>query len=116
MALMAAIPGFIDWAFGIPRDTRAKRVGLKHMALNVTALVLFSIALGLNSGQWDAIIPVARYGIVLPLLGLMSTVAAGYFGWTLVQTYHVGVQSSPKEEVLYKDGKNREVCPDWCVC
>lgn len=45
-ALLAALPGFADWAFGIPRDSAAKTVGLAHAGLNVAALVLFAIGLG----------------------------------------------------------------------
>src|SRR5438067_13675673 len=35
MAVVAALPGFIDWATGIPGDTEAKNVGLRHMLLKV---------------------------------------------------------------------------------
>src|ERR1051325_6485834 len=43
MALLTAIPGFLDWLIGIPGGTRAKSTGLTHMILNVTALVLFAM-------------------------------------------------------------------------
>src|SRR5438094_292196 len=39
MGAVAAVPGFVDWAMGIPRSSPAKRTGLIHMALNVTTLV-----------------------------------------------------------------------------
>ncbi len=107
MALVAAIPGFIDWSMGIPAGTHAKKDGIKHMSLNVTALALFAITLWLNSGQWGAPAPVMRYAIVLPALGLISTVAAGYLGWTLVQKHHVGVQIAPCPEVRYEERRRR---------
>lgn len=100
MAVVAVIPGFIDWSMGIPSGTHAKRDGLKHMLLNATSLVLFTINWGMNSGQWDAVTPITRYAIILPLLGVMATIGAGWFGWKMVQTHHVGVQITPAEERL----------------
>src|ERR687886_29215 len=43
MAVVAALPGFLDWLVGIPRGSDASRTGLIHMGLNVTALVLFVV-------------------------------------------------------------------------
>src|SRR6185437_9662620 len=40
-AAAAALPGLADWAFGIPSRSAAKRVGMIHAGLNVTALGLF---------------------------------------------------------------------------
>src|SRR5262249_23302296 len=39
--LLAAIPGAIDW-WGIPRDTRARRIGLVHGLGNVVVVLLFA--------------------------------------------------------------------------
>jgi uncharacterized membrane protein len=98
MALIAATFGFIDWNFGIPSGTSAKSTGVKHMSLNITSLILFLTCLVLNAGQWSAAVPVSRGAIVLPLLGVIATIFAGYYGWTLVQNHHVGVEFSPDEE------------------
>ncbi|MEO6028035.1 MAG: DUF2231 domain-containing protein [Candidatus Binatia bacterium] len=40
----AAVPGTIDW-FGVPRGTRAFRLGLLHGAGNVVVLALFGLRL-----------------------------------------------------------------------
>lgn len=91
-ALAAAVPGFIDWWAGIPHDSAPKRDGLIHMSLNVAALALFAANLLVTGNRWDAIpAPDARAPIVLSLLGVLCTLAAGWFGWRLVQTHHVGV-------------------------
>src|SRR5205823_14339700 len=37
MALVTAIPGFLDWLLGIPTASPAKGTGLAHMLLNVSA-------------------------------------------------------------------------------
>ncbi|MCA1555030.1 MAG: DUF2231 domain-containing protein [Chloroflexi bacterium] len=57
MALVTAIPGFLDWLLGIPAGTRAKSAGLTHMLLNVSALVVFAINAFMNLGQWNATAP-----------------------------------------------------------
>lgn len=97
MALVAGLFGFIDFT-GIPNGTRAKRHGYQHLAFNTCALLLFAANLWLNSGQWESAAPVMRFGFVLPLLGVMFMLAAGYLGWTLVQTDHIGIESATPEE------------------
>jgi uncharacterized membrane protein len=92
MAAVAALPGFIDWLVGIPRQTEAKRDGMIHGLLNVTALGLFVASFASYAGHWNGPNTGAGLGIVLSALGVLCTLGAGWFGWTLVQTWHVGVQ------------------------
>lgn len=99
MAAITALPGFIDWAVGIPNGTPAKSHGLTHMLLNVTALVLFVINAIIHTGDWDKPSSTAS-GIILALIGVLCTVGAGYFGWTMIQTDHVGVELTPEQERL----------------
>jgi uncharacterized membrane protein len=99
MAALTALPGFIDWAVGIPTGHPAKQHGLTHMLLNVTALVLFVINAIIHTGDWDKPSGTAS-GIILSLLGVLCTVGAGYFGWTMIQTDHVGVALTPEQERL----------------
>ena len=99
MALVTAIPGFLDWLLGIPTASPAKGTGLAHMLLNVSALVIFAVNAVLHLGFW--INPVARdatLAIVLGLVGIVLTLMAGWLGWTLVQHHHVGVELSPEQE------------------
>ena len=98
MALLTAIPGFLDWLIGIPGGTRAKSTGLTHMILNVTALVLFAVTALTNLGQWTATTPDAGLSLILALIGVLVTVGAGFFGWTLIQNHHVGVKLTPEQE------------------
>src|SRR4051812_17247109 len=42
MAVIAAVPGLIDWTIGIPPGTKAKSTGRKHMLLNLGALASFT--------------------------------------------------------------------------
>jgi uncharacterized membrane protein len=98
MAAVAATFGFLDWYLGIPSGTDAKSTGIKHMALNSTSLFLFLITLIFNAGEWNAVMPVMRGAIILPLIGFLLTLGAGYYGWTLVQNHHVGVEFTSAEE------------------
>jgi len=98
MAAVAATFGFIDWYLGIPSGTDAKSTGIKHMTLNVIALLLFLLTLIFNAGEWNVLAPVMRGAIVLPLIGFLVTLGAGYYGWTLVQNHHVGVEFTSEEE------------------
>ncbi|MGF1428244.1 DUF2231 domain-containing protein [Kitasatospora sp. LaBMicrA B282] len=97
-ALLAALPGFADWLLGIPRSSSAKAVGLAHAGLNVLALVLFAISLGLYVNHWNGPPRSSTPGLALASAGLLLTVGAGYLGWTLVQDYHVGVQLTRDQE------------------
>lgn len=100
MALVAAVPGFLDWLLGIPRGSNAKSVGLAHAALNVSALGLFGACLGFYVVDWNTAPALVDPTLALGLCsaGMLLTLAAGFLGWMLVQTYHVGVQLTPAQE------------------
>jgi len=104
MALVAAVPGFIDWYAGIPRNTAPKRDGAIHAALNVAALLLFAINLWVTASawpEWESQPPEsAAAPLVIALLGVLCTAAAGWFGWRLVQTHHVGVDLTRSQQRL----------------
>jgi uncharacterized membrane protein len=97
-AVLAALPGFIDWALGIPRDSSAKQVGLGHMGLNVASLTLFAINLGVYGSHWDGPSRSASLGVTLSAIGVGCTILAGFLGWMLVQNFHVGVTLSRVQE------------------
>jgi len=100
LAAIAAVPGFIDWAFGVPKGTPAKATGLAHMGFNVAALLVFVSNLTLQWSHRNEIGPAVGMSVALPLMGVLLTVAAGFLGWKLVQTHHVGVDLTPEQERL----------------
>jgi uncharacterized membrane protein len=105
MAAVAALPGFVDWAVGIPTDSPAKGHGLRHLLLNVIALVLFIITAVVHAHQWTAAHPDLVWGIVLSLVGVLCTVGAGFYGWTMIQDDHVGIAWGPEQERRERAGQ-----------
>jgi uncharacterized membrane protein len=100
MALITAIPGFLDWALGIPSESAAKRTGVWHMLLNVSALVVFAVNAWLHIDWWYSPgAPNPTTGIVLALIGILITLSAGWLGWTLVQHHHVGIEMTPEQAI-----------------
>jgi len=97
-AVLAALPGFIDWAKAIPNRTRAKRDGTVHMLLNLTVLALFAVNLALQRPQLGEERPEYLVALLLSGLGVLLTLGAGWMGWRLVQTHHVGVILTPEQE------------------
>ncbi len=105
MAAIAAVPGFIDWAFGIPRGTRAKVHGLRHLILNVSSLTLFVISLLLYLDEWtESSDANPTLGLILAGTGVLLTILSGFHGWMLIQDDHVGVRLTPEQERLESDG------------
>ena len=97
-AVIAAVPGFIDWALGIPTGSRAKMTGMIHMFYNIVALILFGVSAVLNYSQMQLATPHATMGVVLTLLGVGATLIGGFLGWKMVGTHHVGIDLSPEQE------------------
>jgi uncharacterized membrane protein len=86
--LGAAIFGAWDW-FHIPRDTRAKRIGLLHGGGNVVVVALFSVSWLLRLGQEGYEPGVLAY--VLSFGGLALAAVTGWLGGELVDRLGVGV-------------------------
>src|SRR5205814_9579932 len=85
MACVAAVPGLVDGATGIPRRSAAKKTGLVQMGLNVAALVVFLVDAIIYQNYSANEVPDAATGIVLAAIGVLLTLPAGFLGWSLVQ-------------------------------
>ncbi|MCV7197381.1 DUF2231 domain-containing protein [Mycobacterium angelicum] len=86
--LIAAPFGWIDW-LKIPRNTRAKRVGLVHGLGNLLVVVLFAVswALRANSDGW---VP-TTWALGCSFVAVVVATAAGWLGGELVERLGVGV-------------------------
>jgi uncharacterized membrane protein len=86
--LLAAIFGAIDW-FNIPRDTRAKRIGLFHGVGNVIVVALFAISWVIRLG--DPAYEPGVAGYVFSFAGIGLALVTGWLGGELVDRLGVGV-------------------------
>jgi Predicted membrane protein len=86
--LLAAVPGWIDWAH-IPSGTRAKRIGLVHGLGNTVVLAAFGFSEWLRYGS-DPSAP-ATAAVVLSFLGVALALFTAWLGGELVDRLGVGV-------------------------
>jgi uncharacterized membrane protein len=97
-AVLAAIPGSIDLAAGVPKNTEAKKRGIIHATLNVLSLILFSINLYLIWGTFNLAPEPNILNVFITGAGFILTVFAGYHGYTLVQKNKLAVNLTPEQE------------------
>ena len=88
-ALLAAIPGFIDWL--AIRNGEVKKVANWHARLNVAALVVFAISFVLRTGSYSELVG-RRLTIpfLLSLVGVILITISGWLGGELVFRYGIG--------------------------
>jgi len=94
-AVIAAIPGFFDWLLALPGHSEAKRIGTRHMGLNLAALGTFTVNAWIFDGFWSLPPQSIGLGIALASVGVGLTYAAGWLGWSMVQTHQVGITVLP---------------------
>jgi uncharacterized membrane protein len=88
-AIVAAVPGLVDWT-AIPSGTRASRLGLYHLFVNVAGLGLFvaswcvRVFARLPNAHWEP--------FVLALAGLALIFIGGWLGGELVEQHGMGVR------------------------
>jgi uncharacterized membrane protein len=87
--LGAAIFGLIDYV-GIPRETRARSVGLWHGVINVLVLALFAASWFLRGGNPVSPPPLS---LALSFAGAGFGLIAGWLGGELVQRLGIGVDT-----------------------
>jgi nitrite reductase/ring-hydroxylating ferredoxin subunit/uncharacterized membrane protein len=87
-ALVAAVPGFIDYFGTVPPNSSGKRRATKHMIVNLAAVILFAVAWTIR-GQPDVTpgVPV----LALEGIGLALLTAGGWMGGVLVSRNQIGV-------------------------
>jgi nitrite reductase/ring-hydroxylating ferredoxin subunit/uncharacterized membrane protein len=87
-ALVAAVPGFIDYLYTVPPRSTGKRRATRHMLANLSAVALFAAAWWMRGG-FDAM-PGAT-PLVLEALGAALLTAGGWMGGVLVNRNQIGV-------------------------
>lgn len=87
-AVLAAIPGLIDYLKTVPPNSSAKKRGAKHGLTNVTVLVIFLIAF---IYRLQVEIPNVVLLIIMESVGFVLLLLAGWMGGTLVYRNQIGV-------------------------
>jgi uncharacterized membrane protein len=94
-AVVAAAIGFFDFS-QLERGTKVHRVALIHMALNLTAIALFSISLLVRAMVgFDELSGIA---VTLGVIGLIGLGVSGYLGGEMAYRYGVRVADERTQE------------------
>ena|SRR2546423_243917 len=96
--LAAALFGLIDW-LSIPRDTRAKRIGMFHGLGNLVVVLLFVLSFVTRMGN-PAYLPNTT-PMLFGVLGVLLALVTAWLGGELVYRLRVGVD----------DGANLDASP-----
>jgi nitrite reductase/ring-hydroxylating ferredoxin subunit/uncharacterized membrane protein len=98
-ALCAAVPGIIDYFLTVPPKSSAKKRATKHGLINISVVLIFSLAL------------VMKYKMAMPWLIIAVEVAgfillsiAGYMGGTLVYRNQIGVYNRYANKGFWREG------------
>ncbi len=88
-ALLAAIPGFIDWLS--ITDDKTKSTGTRHMIFNLSIVVLYIINIIIRANS-----PNAHVGpFILSIIGVLALTYSGWLGWDMVYEHGMGVGLEP---------------------
>jgi uncharacterized membrane protein/nitrite reductase/ring-hydroxylating ferredoxin subunit len=98
-ALIAAVPGFIDYLRTVPPRSSGKRRATKHMLLNLSAVTLFIVATWLRR---DSVAPETSV-LVLEGLGVAALFAGGWLGGVLVSRNQISVDHRYARAGQWKD-------------
>ncbi len=98
-ALVAGVFGMIDLFTGVPPETRPRTTGVNHFGLHLLAALLFAGAAFMMYSCRHPHPPAPHHlRVIAPLViaafGFAAMAVAAWLGWTMVQTYRVGVKSS----------------------
>ncbi|MGH7510362.1 MAG: DUF2231 domain-containing protein [bacterium] len=100
MALVAAVPGFVDYFNTVPPKSSGKRRATKHMLANLAAVILFLAAWAIR-GQAEAL----PGGVVLIFegIGVALLTAGGWMGGVLVNRNQIGVDHRYAQAGTWKE-------------
>jgi uncharacterized membrane protein/nitrite reductase/ring-hydroxylating ferredoxin subunit len=101
-ALVAAVPGFIDYFATVPPKSSGKRRATRHMLLNLAAVVLFASAWAIRGNA--AAVPESAM-LVLEGIGVALLTAGGWMGGVLVNRNQIGVDHRYAQAGIWKEAK-----------
>lgn len=90
-ALVAAIPGLIDYNAVVKRDRKARAIGLAHMIINLSVVGLYLLNLALRYNHLAASGPMFGATLALSVIAILALSASGWLGGELVYRFGVGM-------------------------
>jgi len=111
-ALVAAVPGFVDYT-DIRNDHPGKRTATAHLTLNLIVVGLYGINLGIRSSTLNALRTPAG-PVILSLVGIALLSVSGYLGGRLVYDEGINVgrhkrrTPTPENTLHLTTGENSE--------
>lgn len=91
-ALLAAVPGFIDYFFYQGGTPPVKPIAQTHMAINLAAVVLYVINIWLRVNDPTNINSITSIPVLLSIVGVALLFVSGWLGGQMVHVYGVGVE------------------------
>ena len=88
MALVAAVPGFIDYLYTVPPNSSGRRRATRHMLAMLTAVAIFAVAWWLRG---SASAEPGGVQLTLEAIAVALLTAGGWMGGTLVNRNQIGV-------------------------
>jgi nitrite reductase/ring-hydroxylating ferredoxin subunit len=88
-ALIAAVPGLVDW-ISIRADHPAKRTATWHMVLNLLVVILYAINVGVRWPRLD-VAQAPALPMALSIFALVILSVSGYLGGAMIYDDGVGV-------------------------
>ena len=107
VALLAAIPGFID--FMSLRNREVRRVAITHLTLNLIVVGAYAVNLWIRADESPAFLA----GMALSLLALGLLVGSAWLGGEMVHVHGVGVAGvpAPPDDVEETEAKVKYTAP-----
>ena len=90
-ALLAAIPGFVDY---LDMEGRARRIATYHMVLNLAAVALFAVNWYLRT----RVPPESLWPLTLSIVGVLGVLISGWLGGEMVYVERVGVEEASRRD------------------
>ena len=87
-ALLAAVPGFIDYLFTVPPRSTGKRRATRHMLVNLLAVALVAVAWTMRRGM---VAGPDLWVLGFELVALALLIAGGWMGGVLVSRNQISV-------------------------
>ena len=91
-ALCPAVPGFVDLLFYKGGAPPVKKIALTHMAINLTAVVLYAVNIWLRASGQGGMSGGFGIPILLSIIGVALLCVSGWLGGQMVHVYGVGVE------------------------